>query len=358
MRQRASGTASTRVGIVGCGVIAVNHLRALQHVKNVDLVAVCDRNAEIASSLAHRHRVPSVHTDLATMLSEERLDVLHVTTPPRTHEAICGLALENGCDVLVEKPAALSLAELDHMMIIGRANDATLSVVHNGLFQEAFGRAVAAVREGAIGEIRSVHITDVCPWDHETVAKGDHWSHALPGGVFGEMLPHDVYLADALVQNLHVDDVRTRGPGQWPWLPVDRVHATLSSDFALVTIHAAVDSRAWNKTIDITGTAGAVRIDRMCDIVTFLHAAAFWTRRPHIDRVLSHVGGWMQQTAGIAAARLEGRPASGDDTLIRSFYSALSEGALPPVSEDSMRQTTALYEELMKAIDNDVISSR
>jgi len=357
MTEQNSGKATMRVGVIGCGLMADIHLRALRQIENVRAAALCDRDGALALQFARNHRIPAAYHDVEAMLTSENLDVVHVTTPPRTHAAICGVALRGGCHVLVEKPVALTTVELDGMLAAGSAAGVTLSVVHNGLYQRAFSQALRAVKSGAIGELRSVHILDHIPSNYEVVANAGHWCHGLPGGVFGEVLPHDIYLADALVPNLKLDDVRTRCSGRFPWLPVEQVFASLSSHSTVVTIHASVDGGDWNKTIDMTGSAGSVRVDRMCDIVTSLRPTADWTLRPHVDRVLSHLGGWMQQTAGIAAARLAGQPVSGHDALIRGFYSSLFTGDAPPSSQERLRQTTMLHEALTTAIDSIVAAT-
>ena len=354
MTDSSRKVAPIRIGIVGCGAIAANHMRALRHIKAVKVVALCDRNSDVANALAAKHGIPSVHEDALTMLLEERLQSLHVTTPPRTHAPICELALQSGCHVLVEKPIALALSDLDAMLDMARANGLALSAVHNGLYQRAFHRALVAVQAGAIGQLRSVHITDHIPSNCDIAANAAHWCHGLSGGIYGEMLPHDIYLADALVPGLRLNDVRAYGSGRHSWLPVEQVFTSLSSGSSMVTLHVGVDGACWNKTIEITGTTGTIRVDRMCDIVTNITATSDWTLRTHCHRVASHVAAWMQQSAETAAARLSRHPQTGHDTLIWNFYSAMERGEAPPVSVEALRRTTKLYEELTAAIDSNI----
>jgi len=351
---QGKGAATARAGIIGCGVIADNHIRALRRLDGVEVVALVDRNQDVANTMAARHRIPSAYVELKAMLAEKRLDVLHITTPPRTHASVCEQALRSGCHVLIEKPAALSSNELDGMLGLAKANGLIISVVHNGIYQRAFRRALSTIKAGAIGELRSVQIIDHIPSEHDIVSNPAHWSHALAGGVYGEVLPHDIYIADALVPGLKLDSVGTYGSGRHPWLPVEQVLASLSSGPVSVTINASVDGADWNKTIEITGTAGSVRVDRMCDIVTVNAPQTDWTLRTHVQRVTSHIGAWMQQSAETAAAKASRQALSGHDELIKRFYSAIRHRRTAPVSEEHMRRTTALYELLTAAIDSGV----
>src|SRR3954471_23757935 len=71
-----------RIGIVGCGKIADGHAEILKFLDGAQLVAVCDREPILAEQLAVRFGVPAWYSSLDQMLAAERLDVVHITTPP------------------------------------------------------------------------------------------------------------------------------------------------------------------------------------------------------------------------------------------------------------------------------------
>lgn len=339
------------MAVVGCGAIAISHLRALRQLNCVDVVAVCDTNDALARRSADAYHVPSVYTDITELLANTRLDAVHVTTPPKTHASICDAALTAGAHVLVEKPVVMTIGELDHMRAVADVRGLQIGAVHNGLYQRAFARALKLVASGEIGRIRAVHIADHMPVDYDLVRNPAHWCHSLPGGVFGEMLPHDVYLADALVPGLEMDAISMDGPGFFEWLHVDRVCALLRSDSAAVTIEASVQGRSWNKTVDIIGTEGSLRIDRMCDVITHSRPNETWQRRAHLARVGHGVAAWVVQSGTLAAARTLGYPTSGHATLIRAFYSSLDGGETPCAKADALTRITHLYEMLVSAVD-------
>ncbi|WP_276256558.1 Gfo/Idh/MocA family protein [Halomontanus rarus] len=95
---------------IGSGNIVRKHLDNLADLDDhddVDLVAVCDVNAEAAESLASEYDA-SVFTDHENLFDEEAFDVLIVGIPPFAHTDQELLAAEHGVDLLVEKPIALS----------------------------------------------------------------------------------------------------------------------------------------------------------------------------------------------------------------------------------------------------------
>ena len=98
-----------RIGIVGCGKIADGHAEVIRHLPNAELRSVCDREPVIAEQLAVRYGVAKWYSDLGQMLETERLDVLHITTPPDAHLPITRQAIAAGCHVFLEKPIATCL---------------------------------------------------------------------------------------------------------------------------------------------------------------------------------------------------------------------------------------------------------
>ena len=74
---------------------------------------MCDVNATQAEQVARQFGVPHVYADLRRMLAAERLDILDICTPPRTHAALALDALQSGLHVLIEKPMAVNTEECD-----------------------------------------------------------------------------------------------------------------------------------------------------------------------------------------------------------------------------------------------------
>ena len=65
--------APLRVGLIGCGFFAENHLAAWSSMDDVVLAAVCDIDLEKARSAAERHKAGAYYGDAAEMLALERL---------------------------------------------------------------------------------------------------------------------------------------------------------------------------------------------------------------------------------------------------------------------------------------------
>src|SRR5581483_5926415 len=101
--------------IVGCGMIARFHARALAEVPGAHLAAVVTRspaNAEKLFSETGAAPVP-VHTDLAAALAQPGVDVVIVTTPSGAHLEPAVAAARAGKHVVVEKPLEITAERCD-----------------------------------------------------------------------------------------------------------------------------------------------------------------------------------------------------------------------------------------------------
>ncbi|MDA1362951.1 Gfo/Idh/MocA family oxidoreductase [Glycomyces luteolus] len=139
-----------RCGIVGTGGIAHAHAHALTEL-GAELAAVAEIDPARAAAFTGRFPVPAVYGDAATMLEQERLDLAHICTPPGTHVPLAIASMRAGVPALVEKPTALSLAEMDELAEV----EAETGVPVLTVFQHRYGPAAIRLRRllasGALG---------------------------------------------------------------------------------------------------------------------------------------------------------------------------------------------------------------
>lgn len=137
-----------RVGVVGCGLIGGKRAAALD---GDTLVACFDVRAEAAQALADEHGATACGT-LEELLGHD-LDVVVVAV---THDQLADAsvtALEAGAHVLVEKPAGISVAQIDRIDAAAQAAGRRVKVGFNHRFHPGIRRAVEEARSGVHGEI-------------------------------------------------------------------------------------------------------------------------------------------------------------------------------------------------------------
>ena len=132
-----------RTAAIGVGSLGRHHARnyaELAREGRVELVAVCDSNAEVAASVAEDNGCERHLTDWRELL--DSVDVVSIATPTETHCEIACAFLEKGVHVLVEKPIALTLDEADKMIAVSEKSGARLMVGQ----LERFNPAMVALR--------------------------------------------------------------------------------------------------------------------------------------------------------------------------------------------------------------------
>ena len=123
-----------RCGIVGYGPVfnwGHMHGRWLQAVPEMELAAICDRDADCAAKAARDFPGVAVRRDLAEMLARDGLDLVTIVTPHNTHARLAVECLQAGKHVVVEKPMCVTIAEADAMVAAARQAGRTLAVYHN-----------------------------------------------------------------------------------------------------------------------------------------------------------------------------------------------------------------------------------
>jgi predicted dehydrogenase len=173
------------VAVIGAGAIARDHVTAFAGVPGLRLAHVVDRHPERAAALAALAEGATWSTDPATAWSED-VDVTAVCTSPESHADLSVAALRAGRAVLLEKPAALNVADADRILAAAKAADRPLLVAQTARFQPVHLEIAKAVAEGAIGTPRLAHLTWYTGhvwsggwrgWQLDSARSGGHVAH-------------------------------------------------------------------------------------------------------------------------------------------------------------------------------------
>lgn len=101
--------------IVGCGAIGPVHANAINQINGVTLYAVCDINNERAKKCANEYNC-IIYNSFDEMLKDSNIDAVHICTPHYLHKEMTLKALKAGKDVVLEKPVAISKADMDELV--------------------------------------------------------------------------------------------------------------------------------------------------------------------------------------------------------------------------------------------------
>jgi 1,5-anhydro-D-fructose reductase (1,5-anhydro-D-mannitol-forming) len=146
-----------RWGIIGCGNVAeVKSGPGFQMARGSELVAVMRRNGELARDYARRHNVPRWYDDAEALIHDPGVDAIYIATPPSSHLDHTLAAARAGKPVYVEKPMARSSAECRRMIEACEEARVPLFVAYYRRALPRFRSVQSWIREGRIGEVRSV----------------------------------------------------------------------------------------------------------------------------------------------------------------------------------------------------------
>ncbi|MDF2190060.1 Gfo/Idh/MocA family oxidoreductase [Paraflavitalea sp. CAU 1676] len=184
-----------RSAIIGCGKMARVHAQALMNIGDTELVAVQSRSLDKAKAFGESFNA-APYTDIATMIQQERVDVVVICTPHPAHREATVVAFENGAHVLVEKPLAISLDDSDAMIAAGKAAGRQLGMISQRRFIPAAYRIKQAIDAGKLGTPMLGFVV-MYGWRDETYYQSDPWRGswaAEGGGVLVNQAPHQLDL--------------------------------------------------------------------------------------------------------------------------------------------------------------------
>lgn len=108
-----------RFGILGCAQISIKLCKAINTAPNATLIAIGSRSLEKATAFAAEQGLPApvrVYGSYEAVVEDNAVDAMYIPLPTALHVTWAIRAAERGKHVLLEKPAAMSVAELDRIL--------------------------------------------------------------------------------------------------------------------------------------------------------------------------------------------------------------------------------------------------
>jgi predicted dehydrogenase len=138
--------------IVGCGVIAPFHARAIAELPGASLVTVVDKVAEAAARRGAEFGVDHT-TDLDAALARPDVDVVCVCVPSGEHADIGVRAARAGKHVVVEKPIDITLEAADRLIDACREAGVKLTVISQHRYDPGVRRVRELIDSGRLGRL-------------------------------------------------------------------------------------------------------------------------------------------------------------------------------------------------------------
>ena len=146
---------SIGAAVVGTGFIGAVHVEALRRL-GVNVHGVVGSSRERADRRAAELGLPPAYAGFEEMLADERVEVVHITTPNHLHHAQAKAALEAGKHVVCEKPLAMTLDESADLLRAARESERVHAVNFNLRFYPMCRHVRGIIAGGDIGDVRLI----------------------------------------------------------------------------------------------------------------------------------------------------------------------------------------------------------
>jgi UDP-N-acetyl-2-amino-2-deoxyglucuronate dehydrogenase len=196
LREQRMSNKTWNFGIVGAGLIADFHARAIGELPNARLAGFFDSAAGKARQLADKHRTRA-YESLETMLADSGIDIVTIATPSGAHAEPVIAAARAGKHVLCEKPMEITLERIDEMIAAHWEAGTTLG----GIFQNRFNPAMVPLRQ-AVAEGRFGRITYAAvfvPWWRNDEYYAGSWRGTLAMDGGGALMNQSIHMIDMLL---------------------------------------------------------------------------------------------------------------------------------------------------------------
>ncbi|MFQ6036654.1 MAG: Gfo/Idh/MocA family protein, partial [Sedimentisphaerales bacterium] len=159
-------------GIVGAGLIADFHARAIADIPNAKLVACCDTVSERGKKLAEKHSCQAFES-YEDMFNKAEIDIATIATPSGAHAEPAIAAAKAGKHVICEKPLEITLERVDAMIDAHKKAGTVLGGVFQNRFTDAQMALRKAINSGRFGVVTYAGV--YVPWWRTDEYYKDSW---------------------------------------------------------------------------------------------------------------------------------------------------------------------------------------
>jgi predicted dehydrogenase len=335
-----------QVAIVGAGQMAQHHARSIGRLGDLARVtAVCDPTPSALEAFKQVAPDAAVYSDLGAALAVSRFDVVHIVTPPQTHESVAALALEAGCHVYVEKPFVETARAAEWLLALADRKHLKVCSGHQLLFEPPS----IGIRKylPALGDLKHVESY----FSFRVVKRNPDGRAPLRDDLqLIDVLPHPVYLL--------LDLLERSGPGSTELTglevgPSGTVQALLRRGAVTGTLVVTIEGRPVESYLRVVGTNGSLH----ADFVRSTLQRNLGSGTSGIDKLVSpYREAWLLLTGTTASMgrRFLKRQRSypGLVEIFDAFYSSILGNTAPPVSADQLMGTVRVCERIASELES------
>jgi predicted dehydrogenase len=144
-----------RAAVVGSGFIGIVHVEALRRL-GIEVLGIVGSSPARVAAKAEHYPLPRAYDSFEAMLADDRVDVVHITSPNDRHYEQARSALAAGKHVVCEKPLATNSVETAELASMAKCSGLVHAVNFNVRFYAQIHEARERVAAGELGDVRLV----------------------------------------------------------------------------------------------------------------------------------------------------------------------------------------------------------
>ena len=144
-----------KYAMIGCGRISPNHIVAAKN-NGLQIVAICDTDETCMTDKMRKFELDAEtrqYLDYKVMIEIEKPELVAICTESGKHASIALFCIEHGCNCIIEKPIALSIADADRIIAAAEKYNVKVCACHQNRFNKAIQKIHEAVAMNRFGKM-------------------------------------------------------------------------------------------------------------------------------------------------------------------------------------------------------------
>jgi predicted dehydrogenase len=141
--------------VIGSGFIGTIHIEALRRI-GVNVVGLLEASPALGATRAEQMGIPTSYATLDDLLGDDRVRMVHVTSPNNLHYSQAKQILAAGRNIVCEKPLALTSAQSAELVELAASSGLVNAVNFNIRFYPINQHVAQLIREGGLGDVKLV----------------------------------------------------------------------------------------------------------------------------------------------------------------------------------------------------------
>ncbi|MDO5968884.1 inositol 2-dehydrogenase [Flavivirga aquimarina] len=247
-----------KIGIIGLGRIGKTHLKAIQKIDGLKVIAVSDIDEKQCNQIAEENKIPYSYIDYNKLIANKEVEAIWICSPSKLHYEQVSAALEHKKYVFCEKPLEIEIDKITALLNSFSDIDKRLMIGFNKRFDSEFIEAKKNIAKIGVPTIVKITSRDPAP---PTLAY-----LKTSGGLFKDMTIHDFDMSRFIVED---DVVEVYATGSINYIEgidgvdIDTAMVTLKFKNGIIcTIDNSRQSPyGYDQRLEILGTLGMLQVN-------------------------------------------------------------------------------------------------